>query len=546
MSIIIASTQAQDVYVSGRLSLSTGFNKINGIDPRKPAFSYVLNGNPTLHIGKFQLPFGLLLSNYQRSFSQPFNQFGLSPTFHGVTFHLGHRSITWSKYSLGGHRFFGLGGETQLGKFRLGFIKGRFLNATRGNTTSSPISPIMAFTRNGYAVKLGLGLKNNHFDIIYFKAKDDTTSLDSIEKIKLKPKENAILGLKGAFRIKKNLRINIDFGVSGLSRDLSSPSLKLDTSNNLVRFAKKVLNPNISTQINFAREVSFAYKGQKFGVDIKHKNINPGYTSLGSYYLRTDLNQNSIGGYLSFIKNKYYFRVRYGQENDNVKNQKLQTTNRTIYSINAMLRPVSPFNLMLQYSNFGVSQKSKQVSISDTTQLNNITKSLVISPNLSFKIKSIQQNLNLIYSNQILNDQNKYTVAYTTIKSKTYNINYSTSTKNSWSGNIGWNRTNSKISAGKTQSNGLSLSVNKSYLKVGLSIGAMYFYSKNKYNNTSNGHTSRLSTNISYTLSRNHLIRFDFYQLTNQSSHNEVSKSFIEKNIRMTYSYRFSTKKAKK
>ncbi len=538
---------AQEVYVSGRVSISTTFNTINGIDARKPAFSYVLNGSPSLHIGSFVLPFGVLFSNYRRNFSQPFNQYGISPKYKGIKLHIGHRSINWSKYSMGGHRFYGLGGETNLGKIRLGYVQGRFLKATNPDTTTNyRIASRPSFKRTGYAIKLGFGNTKTYIDFVYFKAKDDIKSLDSVQRLRLKPKENTVLGLKGLIKISKKWKFKLDLGVSGLNRDSRNDDISIDSTSGVIKFAKIIFTPKVSAQICVAKELSLNYKSKRFGIDMKYKNIDPNYTSLGTYYLRTDISHISVGSFISLADRKYYFSFRYGIENDNVHEQKLQTTKRTVFSSNILLRPNKFFGLMAQYSNFGLLQDSKLISISDTTRLNNIMKSLIINPNVNIEAAGLNHNISLIYSNQTLDDKNKFTVVYTSIKTKSYTINYIANHKTGWSGRIGWNKNTSILSAGIAESNGFSFGLNKRFNKKGISVNASFFYNQNKYENTKNGFTSRISSNLKWSFFKNHSITISYYRLVNKSLHNEVSSSFTENNIRTTYSYRFTTKKSRK
>ncbi|MEQ8338575.1 MAG: hypothetical protein RIA62_14560 [Cyclobacteriaceae bacterium] len=47
----------------------------------------------------------IFLLGSNTSFQQPFNQYGMSPTYKNVTAHIGFRSMNFSRYSLAGHLF---------------------------------------------------------------------------------------------------------------------------------------------------------------------------------------------------------------------------------------------------------------------------------------------------------------------------------------------------------------------------------------------------------------------------------------------------------
>ena len=77
-----------------------------GIEQRREPLSYLLNGSAAVSIYGLNIPFSVSYSDADRSFSQPFNQFGMSPTYKWITLHAGYRNIDYSPYTLGGHTMF--------------------------------------------------------------------------------------------------------------------------------------------------------------------------------------------------------------------------------------------------------------------------------------------------------------------------------------------------------------------------------------------------------------------------------------------------------
>ena len=119
----------ENTTVHGSLGTSvTAYNSWGGFSRRDP-YNYSLSGNFSVRTLDLELPFSFYITNQNSDFRQPFNQFGLSPKYKGVTAHLGFRSISWSNFSLAGHTFLGAGVEANPGIFRLGFVYGRFRQA---------------------------------------------------------------------------------------------------------------------------------------------------------------------------------------------------------------------------------------------------------------------------------------------------------------------------------------------------------------------------------------------------------------------------------
>ena len=112
------------VKLHGNLNIQLQAYKASGIDPRQKDFSWMISGMPTLEIFGVQFPFSFLLSNFDNKFYQPFNQFGVSPYYKWIKLHLGYRNITYSPYTLAGHRMLGAGFDLTPKNFALGLCTG--------------------------------------------------------------------------------------------------------------------------------------------------------------------------------------------------------------------------------------------------------------------------------------------------------------------------------------------------------------------------------------------------------------------------------------
>src|SRR5512139_3669114 len=76
---------AKPVVFSGNLSATAIFYNARGIPNRYLPFNYVIAGSPVLSIYGIEVPVTFVIGKQQSNFTQPFNQFGLSPSYKWVT-----------------------------------------------------------------------------------------------------------------------------------------------------------------------------------------------------------------------------------------------------------------------------------------------------------------------------------------------------------------------------------------------------------------------------------------------------------------------------
>ncbi|QEC73737.1 hypothetical protein FSB73_20770 [Arachidicoccus ginsenosidivorans] len=84
------------VTLSGGIGAGTQFYTSNEPYKSRDPFIWNLNGNVTANIYSVSLPFSFVINQYSKSYSTPFSQFGLSPTYKWATLHLGYRSMELS------------------------------------------------------------------------------------------------------------------------------------------------------------------------------------------------------------------------------------------------------------------------------------------------------------------------------------------------------------------------------------------------------------------------------------------------------------------
>ena len=537
----------------GGLQLGTSFYNVDGIDRRKPPLGYSVSGDVVLSLYGVDLPVSFLLSNYQRDFRQPFNYFGLSPRYKWLTVHLGYRRVRFSQFTLNGHRFLGAGVEANPGILRFGAVYGKFRTAVEEDSTFLDEEgvrslPKPAYARKGYSFKLGVGSDRTYLDFIYFKGKDDEGSL-SMEPAEyhVTPAENATIGISGRVSVKDFLAFYADVGASAYTRDHRQDSISGDSESGIYSLVSKLVTPNITTQASIGIESGVEFTQELWSAWLVYKRIDPGYQTMGSYYFQTDLTQYLLNVNARTRNQKFRVSGSIGYQTDNVRNNKLVQTNRTIGSLTMNVNPSPKFGLDVQYSNFGVAQKPGLKSVSDTTRLNNINQVLNVSPRYSIYGQSITHTVGFTFSYNDLNDKNDFTSDFTEVQSLSTFLFYTASHKPTGIVlNLGVNRVQSTVPAGQTIAIGFNAGASKGFLENKIRITANYMRNSNKYEETDNGFTGRARVGLTYSPVRAHRIQLTYSYLKNKSNNTLVSRSFTEQNARVVYSYRFDTKKTRR
>ena len=151
--------------------------------------------------------------------------------------------MTLSPYTLAGHQFTGVGLDlTPEGPFQISALYGRFLKATEYNEEEP--QGITAYKRIGYGLKASYDFEVMQLGVIYFKGKDDETSILEPFPIELglSPKENTVVSFETEFRLFEKAQFRIEYATSAVTEDTrltDAPSKK-----GIISFLQ---NENIST-----------------------------------------------------------------------------------------------------------------------------------------------------------------------------------------------------------------------------------------------------------------------------------------------------------
>ena len=338
--------------LSGNLSLNTATFASNRPGAFTAPFSWTVSGSPTISLWGIPFPFTIVYSERDRSFRQPFNRIGVSPYWKWLTLHAGHRNISFSKYTLGGWQFFGGGVETT-GKLRLGAVYGRFMRPVDLSDldTLERRFAVPAFDRRGYAFKLGYGTAQNHWDFLFFRAKDDTLSIASDDgRRAVQPQENMAFGVRGNFTFAKVLTFDLDAGASALTHNLYADSVPIGVD--YPRWLERYFRPNVTTRMRYAGDAGLALRLRKFNVRLSYALIQQDFATLGAYNFNTDVERWLISPGFSFWKGKIQVQTSAGlQRNNTLQNRQDESRTRNV-GFNVSARPGPRFSTNLSYYNF--------------------------------------------------------------------------------------------------------------------------------------------------------------------------------------------------
>lgn len=530
------------ISLSGGINVQTGFYGMKGANARQPGFTYMLNGSPTLNVYGVSLPFSFTFSNFQRDFRQPFNQFGLSPTYKWITVHAGYRNISYSQFGMAGYTLLGGGIELKPKKFKLSVLYGRSQKAIQDDTSKKIESSLNGINYPAYkrmltSVNFGYGTTDNYIDINFLRGKDDSSSLPFRPITQqINPSKNQVYSVKTQLSFfKKKLIYQAEGAVSAYTRDLGFETI--DAGNNLVN---KLVKANISTQLYSAFETQLNYNASTYGLGIKYRKVAPDYKSMGAYFFQSDFEQLLLNGKFNAFKSKLRLNGSFGQQKDNLQKKKFATTIRNVYNATVSLAPNEKWGIDAVISNYGTSQRAGTRNLSDTAQINQINSAITITPRYTkIKEKTINNYL-LILGKQSLDDRNRITEIYTNVNMLFANLLWSKSMlKTNVNYNTGLNYNQSETRAGKIALYGVIAGVSKSWKNGKYNMDLNSNFNATSFNDKQNGINASVQYSAGMKMGKKHKLQFLSNYMLNQSKDAAAGSDFSEYFVRINYGFSF-------
>ena len=460
------------VQFNAGLSAQFGFYHVDGIDPRRTPTFWAISGTPTATIEGVQLPFMLVVSDQHRSFQQPFNQFGLSPYYKWVKVHLGYRDVTFSKFTLAGHRALMAGLELNPGKFRFGFVYGRFRKAVEEDTLAmydpdryiSEV-PVPSYQRTGYAVKLGVGTEEQHVDLVMMRGADDEGSIHDPVHTRLTPEENLVIGMTGRIKLNEKWTWDFDMAGSAFTRDVRSNEL-LEDGGAVTNTLNSLFIPRTSTQGLIAVETGLALKRKRARYKLVYRRVDPDFKSMGAYYFQTDVEQLTGTAASTFFKNKLSTNLTLGWQRNNLKELRTATARRIIGNLGLNYNSGKAFGFLMNYTNFGITQNPVRPSLGDTALLQQVSQNLLLQPRLQYIVANGTHSISYTFNFFALSDRSENAFANAQLTGMHNDLAYTRGWKQYGlriGGGIIYRSTETAI--GRTDSRGAHLEAGRSWLK---------------------------------------------------------------------------------
>ncbi len=540
--------QQKPFSISGSINARAIFYNVTGVENRREPFNYYLTGSPTINIYGISIPTSFSLSKGNRSFQQPFNQYGMSPKYKWITAHIGYRNISYSPYTLAGHTMLGGGLELTPGKFRFGFMYGRLNRGTTIDTTTRALVPF-SFSRKGYAAKLGYGSSKNYFELSYLHAKDDSTSKPEFIPAKLRfitPEANDVLGYSAKFTLFKNVKFETDGAVSYYTNDIGFRfGLDVDTTNQLANRANNIFHPNYSSEFFTAFSASIGYETKKFGLKLNYKRIDPDFKSMGAYFFNSDLENWTVAPSFTLFKDKLRFSGSLGLQHDNLKDQKQAENKRVIGSANVGIQFSKAFSTDLVYSNYSDNQRATTLTFHDSIRIVQTTQTFMVMPRYMIIRPEIVHIIMPMVSINSLRDFNQYyenSAESHNIKTNQYMVNYTVSLpKKGVSLYTSLGYTGLKGQGRKNTFSSLSLGGNYNFLKKKMNAGLSTTLTNSKDLTANKSNIISMNGNLNYKIDKKQSLRLNLYLTNNRAKTDGIilDRNFTESRSELSYNLNF-------
>ncbi len=398
----LSAPDLRPVTLTGSIVTSAENYSIPGLDTHRPTNTARMYFNPTLTLYGVSLPFSVVLSTNERSYNQPFNQFGVSPRYKSITAHAGYRSLRFSEFTLSDAVILGGGAEVDAEWLRVGAIYGRFRRAISEDTTSGIRA---VYKRMGYAASAGVGSRQNGIDIHLVHAWDDSTSIGRTPlQTSVLPEENLTIGTTARVSMVGN-RLQLDGELAGsfLTRDLYQPAVE---NADIVSVTDGIYDTRLSTRLTTALRFGAAWNEETWGLRAEYARVEPEFESAGALYIMNDREDITIAPSLRLVEGTLRLSGSVGFRSDNLLEDRSFTTNRVIGSANANWMPSQTFGIDANYSNYSMSNASAAIVLNDTSRVENVSESYSFAPRLSFASTSMQHFIMLFATRQLFSDRN--------------------------------------------------------------------------------------------------------------------------------------------
>lgn len=339
---------------------------------RRPWNLFRYSINPTLAIGKWNIPLNFNFSPTQNNFTtpsvggkqsilqfltNPVNNFGIRPKLGSTEILLGTQNLQYSDLSTGDLGIFGYGVNLSPGKFRIKLFNGV---SQRPVNYLSPIQlppdgVIGAYQRNQWMAQLGLEKEGKYFAGFNFvKAIDKRSSVSSAPLSPLDPQENMVVSFLAKATTDKGWDYHVELGQSFQTRNLNTP-----LSPSPVEDFKPFISSHTSTSKDNAVMLGIAKKGKDWEAGTKFNYYGAGYYTAGYPFMNNDRMEYLANTRFNAWKKKMNVIASIGQRFGNLSHTSgPKTSKQIIANANMFTQFNDRFSLNMSFNNFGFNAPS--------------------------------------------------------------------------------------------------------------------------------------------------------------------------------------------
>ena len=538
------------VKITGGINLNNTLYLNEGIQSRRDPYNYFFTGSLNIDIYGWLIPLSFSYSNQNTKFQQPFNQYGLSPTFKNVTFHAGYRSLNFSKYTLNGHIFLGGGVECEISdKWKVAAIHGRLRKSVEQDTTNSNNSPSFERIASSFQVSYGGSDGEVKISVLSSNDKKNSLTLPPVD-LDLTPEQNLAWDINFSRKLGQFLNVNFQYAQSALTKDKRSPIVDGRYTYGEVGLFK----PKSSTSYFDAMNFNFGFKAKKMGLGIVYERVDPDFRTHGSYFFNNNYENIGVQGFKK-IKNSLNIQFKVGVQRNNLDNSELSNTKRLSGNFNVNHTLSEKANYSINYTNFQTvtNIRPQFEELTDVSDIENLD---------TLNYRQVSQTANLNGNWRLSQDQKKVktltiSASYQESDNNQGNLQSSNST-NFYNLNLSYSfsRRETGLTGSISQSSNYATQPGSKILRVGPTASVTKKLWENKSNVTlaltwnnsiTNGKPDSNILNIrqsfNYLIQKKHRLNFTVSGIQRITNQKGKSKSFREFVFQFGYSYNFSLTK---
>ncbi len=512
-------TEQPPLTVSGTLSTNQSL-RYNSVNPdNNNVYNDYYTGNLNTLLYGVSIPISFRYTSGETNLSHPFNQLSLQPSYEWVRGHIGYSSMSFSPYTLSGHRFNGVGIEvTPPGGFRASAMYGRLQKAVEADTTRLQQTP--SYKRMGYGLKAGYQSDGDFIDVSYFGAKDQINTISDIPfDYDISPKENSVMSVSFRKNIFDNLAFTGEYASNYLTTDQQTG--EKNVKNAFFKPQTWFMPVRSSTINRNALKAGLAYTKPRYSIGAGYERIDPEYKTLGAYYFNNNMENVTLNFSTNFFENKISFSGNTGLQRDNLDNNNMNNHNRFVGSGNLNLAASEKLNLNFSYSNFisytnvrstfdyindtqlyedwdtlNYRQISQNMNINTSYRLgHNEERSQAVSANITYQVSQDQEGNNDKSTSNFYNANVSYNLNIIP-----HDLNISTS--------LNFNR--NEVTESRSNTWGPGVNVSKQFLEKTLRTSLSAAFNKSENRDADPSYTYNFRLNTVYNIKNNHNINANF------------------------------------